>query len=117
MCPRLSQLHCLAPRGGLRSGAPGLRTCPARPSDRARAGPRARSCCTRCGRVLDEAAFSSEVTFSKGAGGESTVNGHFVSEAAASRGLGRVSGGRLFGYQARPAPRACSLPARPPAAP
>ena len=58
-------------------------------------------CCTRCGRVLDEVTFSTEVTFSKGAGGESTVNGHFVSEAAASRGLGRISGGRLFGYQAR----------------
>jgi len=87
---------------------PALRVCPPSPPDRARAGPRARSCCTRCGRVLDEAAFSSEVTFSKGAGGESTVNGHFVSEAAASRGLGRVSGGRLFGYQARSGPWACS---------
>ncbi|KAK9835222.1 hypothetical protein WJX81_006819 [Elliptochloris bilobata] len=57
------------------------------------------TCCTRCGRVLDEVAFSTEVTFTKGAGGESTVNGHFVSDAAASRGLGRISGGRLFGYQ------------------
>ena len=62
--------------------------------------------------MLDEVAFSTEVTFTKGVGGESTINGHFVSDAAASRGLGRISGGRLFGYQARPASlaAACQLP-------
>lgn len=62
--------------------------------------------------MLDEVAFSTEVTFTKGVGGESTINGHFVSDAAASRGLGRISGGRLFGYQARPAclALACHLP-------
>ncbi|BDA42484.1 probable transcription factor IIIB 90 kDa subunit at N-terminal half [Coccomyxa sp. Obi] len=57
------------------------------------------SCCTSCGRVLDEVAFSNEVTFTKGAGGVSTADGQFVSDVAASRGLGRISGGRLYGYQ------------------
>ena len=56
-------------------------------------------CCTSCGRVLDEVAFSNEVTFTKGAGGVSTADGQFVSDVAASRGLGRISGGRLYGYQ------------------
>ncbi|KAK9817299.1 hypothetical protein WJX72_012355 [[Myrmecia] bisecta] len=57
------------------------------------------SCCTSCGRVLEDVAFSSDITFSKGAGGESTVDGHFVSDAGAARGIGRISGGRIYGYQ------------------
>lgn len=56
-------------------------------------------CCTSCGQVLDETTFSAEVTFTKGAGGISTADGQFVSDVAASRGLGRISGGRLYGYQ------------------
>ena len=56
-------------------------------------------CCTTCGQVLDEIAFSNEVTFTKGAGGISTADGQFVSDVAATRGLGRISGGRMYGYQ------------------
>ena len=59
----------------------------------------ARRCCTSCGQVLDETTFSAEVTFSKGAGGISTADGQFVSDVAASRGLGRISGGKSYGYQ------------------
>lgn len=59
-------------------------------------------CCTSCGQVLDETTFSAEVTFTKGAGGISTADGQFVSDVAASRGLGRISGGRLYGYQVSP---------------
>ena len=58
-----------------------------------------RRCCTSCGQVLDETTFSAEVTFTKGAGGISTADGQFVSDVAASRGLGRISGGRSYGYQ------------------
>ena len=47
-----------------------------------------RRCCTSCGQVLDETTFSAEVTFTKGAGGISTADGQFVSDVAASRGLG-----------------------------
>ena len=49
--------------------------------------------------MLDEIAFSNEVTFTKGAGGISTADGQFVSDVAATRGLGRISGGRMYGYQ------------------
>ncbi len=49
--------------------------------------------------MLDEVAFSNEVTFTKGVGGISTADGTFVSDAAAERGLGRMSGGRMYGYQ------------------
>ncbi|EIE20930.1 cyclin-like protein [Coccomyxa subellipsoidea C-169] len=56
-------------------------------------------CCTTCGAVLDEGGFSTEVTFTKGAGGVSTADGQFLSDAAASRGLARISGGRGYGYQ------------------
>ena len=49
--------------------------------------------------MLDEVAFSNEVTFTKGVGGISTADGTFVSDAAAERGLGRISGGRMYGYQ------------------
>ena len=57
------------------------------------------SCCTACGRVLDDVAFSADATFTKGPGGEATVDGHYVSDVAATRGLGRIAGGRLYGYQ------------------
>ncbi len=60
-----------------------------------------RRCCTSCGQVLDETTFSAEVTFTKGAGGISTADGQFVSDVAASRGLGRISGGRSYGYQVK----------------
>ena len=57
------------------------------------------SACTVCGRVLDDVAFSADATFTKGPGGESTADGHYVSDVAATRGLGRIAGGRLYGYQ------------------
>lgn len=58
-------------------------------------------CCKKCGTVLEDNAFANEVTFTKGAGGVSTADGQFVSDANASRGLGRISGGRMYGYQVR----------------
>lgn len=58
-------------------------------------------CCTQCGNVLDEAAFSSDVTFTKGPGGESAVDGQRVSEGGVARGMGRIAGGRVYGHQVR----------------
>lgn len=56
-------------------------------------------CCTQCGNVLDEAAFASDVTFTKGPGGESAVDGQRVSEGGVARGMGRIAGGRQYGHQ------------------
>ena len=58
-----------------------------------------RSACSMCGAVLDDAAFSSDVTFTKGPGGESAVDGQRVSEAGVARGMGRIAGGRVYGHQ------------------
>lgn len=58
------------------------------------------SCCVQCGRVLEDTAFSADVTFQKDAGGESTVVGQFVSETGVARGVGRIHGGRVYAYQA-----------------
>ena len=52
-----------------------------------------------CGVVLDDAAFSADVTFTKGPGGESAVDGQRVSEAGVARGMGRIAGGRVYGHQ------------------
>lgn len=54
----------------------------------------------QCGRVLEDTAFSADVTFAKDAGGESTVVGQFVSETGVARGIGRIHGGRVYAYQA-----------------
>lgn len=61
--------------------------------------PPSRSCCVQCGRVLEDTAFSADVTFQKDAGGESTVVGQFVSETGVARGVGRIHGGRVYAYQ------------------
>ncbi|KAL4445344.1 hypothetical protein ABPG77_011169 [Micractinium sp. CCAP 211/92] len=58
------------------------------------------SCCVQCGRVLEDTAFSADVTFQKDAGGESMVVGQFVSETGVARGMGRIHGGRVYAYQA-----------------
>lgn len=58
------------------------------------------SCCVQCGRVLEDTAFSADVTFAKDAGGESAVVGQFVSESGVARGIGRIHGGRVYAYQA-----------------
>jgi transcription factor IIIB subunit 2 len=50
--------------------------------------------------VLEDTAFSADVTFAKDAGGESTVVGQFVSETGVARGIGRIHGGRVYAYQA-----------------
>ncbi|KAL6780177.1 hypothetical protein ACKKBF_B14155 [Auxenochlorella protothecoides x Auxenochlorella symbiontica] len=57
------------------------------------------SCCPHCGRVLEDTAFSADVTFQKDAGGESTVLGQFVSETGQARGIGRIHGGRVYTSQ------------------
>ena len=43
--------------------------------------------------------FSSDPTFTKGAGGEAMAVGQHVSEQAGTRGVGRIAGGRLINYQ------------------
>ncbi|EFN55262.1 hypothetical protein CHLNCDRAFT_57908 [Chlorella variabilis] len=58
------------------------------------------SCCVQCGRVLEDTAFSADITFQKDAGGESTVVGQFVNESGVARGIGRIHGGRVYAYQA-----------------
>ncbi|KAK9838597.1 hypothetical protein WJX84_010152 [Apatococcus fuscideae] len=54
------------------------------------------SCCPNCGTVLDEDAFSSEVGFTKDAGGDSAVVGSFVSDTGVARGVSRISGGKVY---------------------
>ena len=61
------------------------------------------TCCTQCGVVLDETAFSTDPTFSKTPGGAATVDGNFVPDGGGAPGLGRVRGARIFGYQVRQA--------------
>lgn len=53
-------------------------------------------CCEVCGAVLEETAYSSDVAFTKDAGGDSAVVGHFVSDTGQPRGLGRISGGKIY---------------------
>ena len=57
------------------------------------------TCCTGCGRVLDETAFSTDPTFSKAANGASTVDGNFVPDGGGGGGMGKMRGARIFGYQ------------------
>lgn len=64
------------------------------------------SCCVQCGRVLEDVAFSVDVTFQKDAAGESTVVGQFVNESGVARGIGRIHGGRVYAYQAESHERA-----------
>jgi transcription factor IIIB subunit 2 len=64
------------------------------------------SCCVECGSVLEDVAFSSDVTFQKDAAGESTVVGQFVNESGVARGIGRIHGGRVYAYQAESHERA-----------
>ena len=59
-----------------------------------------RRCCIQCGRVLEDVAFSADVTFQKDAAGESTVVGQFVNESGVPRGIGRIHGGRVYAFQA-----------------
>eukprot|EP00850_Spirogloea_muscicola_P009310 SM000052S17702 [mRNA] locus=s52:242201:246552:+ [translate_table: standard] len=60
------------------------------------------TCCTGCGRVLDDNIYSTDPTFSKGAGGASQVDGNFVADGVVPSSFGRLGGarGRVFGYQA-----------------
>lgn len=64
------------------------------------------SCCIECGSVLEDVAFSVDVTFQKDAAGESTVVGQFVNERGVARGIGRIHGGRVYAYQAESHERA-----------
>ena len=50
--------------------------------------------------MLEDIAFSADVTFQKDAAGESTVVGQFVNESGVARGIGRIHGGRVYAYQA-----------------
>eukprot|EP00873_Tetraselmis_striata_P036499 jgi/Tetstr1/456763/TSEL_043460.t1 len=59
------------------------------------------SCCTSCGAVLEDVAFSSDVTFFKGADGGSEAVGTFVSNTGSVRGLsmGAGRGSGMYGAQ------------------
>jgi transcription factor IIIB subunit 2 len=56
----------------------------------------AMTCCFNCGRVLEDTAFSSDVTFTKGADGEGELVGQFVGERGEVRGLQRMAGGKVW---------------------
>ncbi|GBG62695.1 hypothetical protein CBR_g31712 [Chara braunii] len=56
------------------------------------------TCCTGCGRVIDDHHYSSEVTFLKGADGSSHADGTFVSHGSTPRTI-TGAGRQLFGYQ------------------
>jgi transcription initiation factor TFIIIB Brf1 subunit/transcription initiation factor TFIIB len=56
----------------------------------------AMTCCSLCGRVLEDTAFSSDVTFMKGADGEGELVGQFVGERGEVRGLQRMAGGKVW---------------------
>eukprot|EP00883_Tetradesmus_obliquus_P005675 jgi/Sobl393_1/16122/SZX78465.1 len=56
----------------------------------------AMTCCCACGRVLEDTAFSSDVTFMKGADGEGELMGQFVGERGEVRGLQRMAGGKVW---------------------
>ncbi|KAG2429326.1 hypothetical protein HXX76_011093 [Chlamydomonas incerta] len=55
------------------------------------------ACCVQCGRVVEDTAFSSDVMFTKGGDGEGEMVGQMVGASGEARGLGRYSGGRMWG--------------------
>jgi len=60
------------------------------------------TCCTGCGRVLDEHVFSTDPTFTKTAGGASQVEGNFVPDSGVTTALARgPRGARILGYQSQ----------------
>ena len=60
------------------------------------------TCCTGCGRVLDEHVFSRDPTFTKTAGGASQVEGNFVPDSGVTTALARgPRGARILGYQSQ----------------
>jgi transcription initiation factor TFIIIB Brf1 subunit/transcription initiation factor TFIIB len=61
----------------------------------------AMTCCFNCGRVLEDTAFSSDVTFMKGADGEGELVGQFVGERGEVRGLQRMAGGKVWSMRVR----------------
>jgi hypothetical protein len=56
----------------------------------------AMTACVNCGRVLEDAAFASDVTFMKGADGEGEMVGQFVGDDGTVRGLQRMAGGKVW---------------------
>lgn len=61
--------------------------------------PHPASCCTQCGKVLEEGAFATDVTFVKGAGGDTTMAGQYV--VGDGTRSARFVGGRMYGQQVR----------------
>jgi transcription factor IIIB subunit 2 len=57
------------------------------------------TCCTGCGRVLDDNVYGSDPTFTKTAGGQSQVEGNFVKDGQSSFGRLGAGAGRILGYQ------------------
>jgi transcription initiation factor TFIIIB Brf1 subunit/transcription initiation factor TFIIB len=56
----------------------------------------AMTACVNCGRVLEDDAFASDVTFMKGADGEGEMVGQFVGDDGNVRGLQRMAGGKVW---------------------
>ena len=58
------------------------------------------TCCTVCGKILDDSVFSTDPTFSKTSGGAIQVDGNFVPESGIAHSIGRPTrGGRVFNVQ------------------
>jgi len=68
-----------------------------------------RSCCTLCGKVLDDAIFSNEATFVKGYGGASQARSRCLSLALALAEPAHAGGGQ---FRARERPHARAGPPR-----
>jgi hypothetical protein len=56
----------------------------------------AMTACVNCGRVLEDAAFASDVTFMKGADGDGELVGQMVGSDGNVRGLQRMAGGKVW---------------------
>ncbi|KAL2650892.1 hypothetical protein R1flu_019020 [Riccia fluitans] len=57
------------------------------------------TCCTGCGRVLDDNVYGNDPTFTKTSTGQSQVVGNFIRDGGSGLGRLGMSGGRILGYQ------------------
>jgi len=71
------------------------------------------SCCVSCGRVVEDAAFASDVQFQRGPDGEGGMVGQMVGEGGQPRGAARFSGGRLWSGQVGAGAQVCLAAALP----
>ena len=57
------------------------------------------SCCSRCGRVVEDNAFANDVQFQKGDDGGGEMVGQYVGAGGQAHGLARYSGGQMWSGQ------------------